>query len=81
MKVAVKLFAAARDLAGSEEVTLDIPEGSTVSDLRTELAGEFSQLAELLPHALIAVDTCYARNSDVIARDAEIALIPPVSGG
>jgi molybdopterin converting factor subunit 1 len=77
----VKLFAAARQFAGTEAVTLDLPEGSTVAELRAALVVEHPALAELMPSAMIAINTAYAGNSEIVPTEAEVAVIPPVSGG
>jgi molybdopterin converting factor subunit 1 len=81
MKIKVKLFAAARELAGSDTVEIEIPEHATVADLRLAVADEFPTLKKLLSHALWAVDAEYAGDSTIINDRSEVALIPPVSGG
>lgn len=81
MKVVVKLFAGARELAGQPQVEVELSDGSTISDLREALCVQHAALAPLLPHALFAIDTTYATDETIISADAEIACIPPVSGG
>jgi molybdopterin synthase catalytic subunit/molybdopterin synthase sulfur carrier subunit len=70
MKVTVKLFARAREVAGAAEVRVELPEGATVGALRERLRAEFPRLAGLLPRCVVAVQ-----------EGDEVALIPPVSGG
>ena len=81
MKVAVKLFAVARQLAGSEVVEVELPGNPTVADLRVGLAARFPTLDPILEHVLFAVGTEYATDTTQIAPGLEIACIPPVSGG
>lgn len=81
MKLNVKLFAVARQLAGSDELGVDLPEGSTVGDLRDRLALEHPDLAPLLPHVLFAVGSEYVTDTKPLAEAMELACIPPVSGG
>jgi molybdopterin converting factor subunit 1 len=81
MKVSVRLFAVARELAGEDNIELDLPDGATVLELRRRLAASRPQLALALPKMLIAVDSEYAGSTTVISPGAEIACIPPVSGG
>lgn len=81
MQVRVKLFAAARQFAGSESVEVTLPEQATVADLRLALEQQVPALAGLLKHALFAVNTEYVSSQSLIPPDAEIACIPPVSGG
>ena len=81
MTVMVRLFARARDLAGTDAVALDIPAGGGVVDLKRALAERFPQLAPLAPNLLVAVANEYARDDLVITAGAEVACFPPVSGG
>ncbi|QDU42276.1 molybdopterin synthase small subunit [Symmachiella dynata] len=81
MKLDVRLFAQARDLAGAEHVSVELPDSSTVADLREALAAQFPQLAPLSPNLLIAIGTDYASDETVLSPDADIACFPPVSGG
>jgi sulfur-carrier protein len=81
VKVTVRLFAVARQLAGCETVELELPIGSTVGQLRDRLAAEFPELAPVVPHVLFAIDSEYAADETPISAEAPIACIPPVSGG
>jgi len=81
MNVVVKLFAGVRELAGTNEVSLDLPSGATVGQLREQLMAEHTMLRPLLSHAMFSLDAEYCNNDTQVAENAEIACIPPVSGG
>lgn len=81
MKARVRLFAVARQLAGSDSVEVDLPDGATVLGLRNAIQDQFPELAPVIRHAAFAVNTEYAQDETRIPEDAEIACIPPVSGG
>ena len=81
MKAQVKLFALARQLADCDTLEVDLPDGSTVAALRRIIGEQCPPLADLVRHAMFAVDTQYANEDSPIHNDAEIAFIPPVSGG
>ncbi len=81
MKVIVKLFAAARDLADGDQLAVELPAGGTIGELRERLRQECPSLGPLLAHAMFAVDAVYATDDVPIPLHAEIACIPPVSGG
>jgi sulfur-carrier protein len=81
MRITVRLFARARDLAGLERVDLDVPESACVADLKQSLAAQFPQVAPLLPSLLVAVGTDYADDATVLSGDLDVACFPPVSGG
>jgi len=77
----VKLFAGAREAAGRDSIDLDLPEGATVAQLRRQLATEVPRLSGLIARVMFAVDTRYADDASIIRPNAEVACIPPVSGG
>jgi molybdopterin converting factor subunit 1 len=81
MMLRVKLFAVAKERAGRESVEVEIAEGATVRDLRAALAAQHPPLAEILPRVRLAVNNEYARDELVLPAGAEVAVIPPVSGG
>jgi molybdopterin converting factor subunit 1 len=81
LTVRLKLFAAARDLAGRDVLELELPDDATVAMLRRELTSRVPALAPLAPHLMFAVNQQYAGNDATIPPDAEVACIPPVSGG
>ena len=81
MRLRIALFAVARERAGRGVIEVEVSEGATVADLRTAIAAEYPALATLLPATRIAVNADYARDDFPLPAAAEIALIPPVSGG
>ena len=81
MKATVRLFAQARQSAGTDFIELELPSDATVGDLRRAMLSHCPSLADLLPYCHIAVDTEYASDTTPIEENSEIALIPPVSGG
>jgi len=80
MNVQVKLFAVARQLAGTDTVELSLPE-ATVGEVRRALLLKIPELHELANHLRFAVNSEYAGDDTVITESCEIACIPPVSGG
>jgi molybdopterin converting factor subunit 1 len=81
MTVRVKLFAVAKDLAGRDEVAIDVPLGANIADVRAAIAAQHPMLQIVLSHALWAVNADYAADNTPINEQSNIALIPPVSGG
>jgi molybdopterin synthase catalytic subunit len=81
MHVRVRLFARARDLAAADTVFLDLPAGATAGDLRRRLAEVTPALGGLLERSALAVNDEFADDSLTLPVDAEVALLPPVSGG
>ena len=81
IQVRVKLFAAARQLAGSETITVDVTEPATAAALRDAMANQIPSLKDLLQYAHFAVNAEYVNSNAVFPPDTEVACIPPVSGG
>jgi molybdopterin converting factor subunit 1 len=81
MTVRVRLFARARDLAGTDAVDVELPAGGTVADLRLQLGEKCPALRALLARSAVAVNEEFAGDDIVISAAAEVALLPPVSGG
>ena len=81
MRVSVRFFAVAKDLAGSGELALEVPEQATVGMLRRALADGSPRWPPLLSSLMVAVDSEYAPDGLKIPPEAEVAVIPPVSGG
>lgn len=81
MKIDVQLFAAARELAGKSTVSVEIPEGATVADLRSQLVEQTPNLRSLADILFVAVNNQYAGESQVLTLNDTIACFPPVSGG
>lgn len=81
MKIRLLAFASAGDALGASELELDMPEGSRVADLRARLDREHPKLAPLWPRLAVAVEGRVAGLDEPLADGAEVALLPPVSGG
>ncbi|MFT3785198.1 MAG: MoaD/ThiS family protein [Tepidisphaeraceae bacterium] len=79
MTIRVKLFAIAKDQAGTGETTVDVPDGSSVSTAVSELERRFPKLTTT--SFATAVNRAYAPRDSVLQSNDELALIPPVSGG
>lgn len=81
MILTVRLFARARDLGGADHVAVEMPAGATVADLRRRLIALHPKLAALVGKCAVAVDAEFAGDDLALREGAEIALLPPVSGG
>ena len=76
MRVAVRLFAGLRELAGTRATVIELPEGAIAGDVWPAL-----ELGVEPPGLLLAVNKSYAARDTALADGDEVALIPPVSGG
>lgn len=60
---------------------MELPEGATVATVRAELRREIPALSGVVDRLMFAIDTRYADDRTEIPPGADIACIPPVSGG
>ena len=76
----VLLFGPLRDLAGWRERELF---AATLSELRAALSAEDPALATALaaPGVQVALDQAIVRGDAALAPGAEVAFLPPMSGG
>jgi molybdopterin synthase catalytic subunit len=79
--IRVRLFAIQRELAGTRDVALELPEGSTIEDAWAAVVDGHPVLAPGRPSVRFARNAAYAPPSTVLEDGDELAIIPPVSGG
>ena len=81
MKVSVQVFAAAKDIVGSPEIEIEVPDECNIESLKTLIEQEHPDLKSLMHRANFAVNHSYVPDDFQLQADHEIAFIPPVSGG
>ncbi|MDP9121017.1 MAG: molybdenum cofactor biosynthesis protein MoaE [Acidobacteriota bacterium] len=81
MKIELLAFASAGDALGAGQLTLEMPAGSRVADLKERLDRDYPLLAPLWPRLAVAVDGQIVGPEAPLSEGAEVALLPPVSGG
>lgn len=79
MTVRALFFGHFRDVA--EALTLELPDGADVAALAAALAERDPRLHDLLTRTRIAVDAEFAEPTTPLADHAEVAFLPPMSGG
>jgi molybdopterin synthase catalytic subunit len=81
VNVNVLLFAQAREKAGRSSIALALQAGARVRDALDAIERAHPELTALRPHLAVAVNGALARDGDAVPDGAELALLPPVSGG
>lgn len=81
MNIRLLAFASAGDALGTTEMDLEMPEGSRIADLRARLDADHPKLQPLWPRLAVAVDGRVVTPDEPLTPGAEVALLPPVSGG
>jgi MoaE-MoaD fusion protein len=81
LRIRVRLFAMQREAAGTKELRLEVPLGSTVDDAWRAVVEVVPALGPGRASLRFAVNGSYADPATPLADEDEVACIPPVSGG
>ncbi len=79
--ITVLMFALPRELVGSDQVEVKLPQPFSAADLKLALAQQYPVLTDCLAACRIVADKRYLAEHQQVPVDVEVALIPPVSGG
>ncbi len=77
----VLLFAAAAEVASTDALAIEVSVPVTAAGVLAAIGRQVPELAHLLPACRLAVDRVFVTPEFLIDERAELALIPPVSGG
>ena len=81
MTLKLLFFASLRERAGTSEMTIELDGPITVEALWQRLQRDMPRLASYSGPLRFAVDQSYVDNQETLQDNAEVAFIPPVSGG
>ena len=81
MKIAVRYFASLVDRTGVATETVEIEPGTDVARLWERVRQLHPRLADVTTRPLAACDLEYASWDRLLEDVAEVAFLPPVSGG
>ena len=81
MKVHVQFFSRLRDLAGIEEMELDVPDSIQATDLLEILYSRTPTLRDWDKSILVAAGLKFVDRNYVVQPDDKISIMPPVQGG
>jgi molybdopterin converting factor subunit 1 len=81
MLVTVRLFARLRELAGTTELSQELPDNAVARTAWDSLVGQFPAIRDYEQSISCAVNEEYARLTTPLKDGDEVAFLPPVSGG
>ena len=81
MLIDILYFATLRDLIGQRKEKLEIPDGSTIVDLKGRLGERGDRIAQALSVALFSINREFAFAEEMLQEGDEVGVFPPVSGG
>jgi molybdopterin converting factor subunit 1 len=74
-------FAQYRDFAGTDELSVELPDGARVRDLVARVRAGTAAASRLPEQPVVAVNMEYAPLAAELRDGDEVAFIPPVAGG
>ncbi|MCU0358346.1 MAG: MoaD/ThiS family protein [Cyclobacteriaceae bacterium] len=80
MKIKLVAYGIAKEIIGGKQQELEIPEGSTIHQLKEILISKYPSFATLRSLSF-AVGEEYRYDSFQLRSGSEVVLIPPVAGG
>ena len=87
-RVRLRLFGAFRDVARGGELTLDVPPGTTVANLRAHVKEELARAVPTRRHVELVDLSALASESAILPEshplgdgDVCLSILPPVCGG
>jgi MoaD family protein len=81
MNVRVQLYAQLRELIGTHELDLELPEGATVRELLEEIYAQKPALCAHDKSILVGAGLEFVDRNYKLNPGEEIAIMPPVQGG
>ena len=81
MEIRVQFFSQLRNLAGTQELKLELPDKSTVSDLLEKLYQRMPALRSHDNSILVGVGVEFAKRDYQLKAGDDISIMPPVQGG
>ena len=81
MRIRALFFATYRDVAGADEISVELPSGASIHDLVGHLRDRGGAWLKLPTRPAVALNLVYSQLTTALTDGDEVAFIPPVSGG
>lgn len=81
MLIDILYFATLKDLIGHRKEELEVPDGSTIGDLKNKLGERGDRIALAVNVALFSINREFAFAEERLTEGDEVGVFPPVSGG
>jgi MoaE-MoaD fusion protein len=79
--VRLLLFAAYAELAGADELELQVASPARVADVLRAFQQQVAIADRLPPRPLVAVNQTHAATDTLVQHGDEVAILPPMAGG
>jgi len=81
MKIPVTFYSYFKDLTGTDQAILELPDSSTIAEFMEQVFEQFPKMREMDRSTLIAVGVEYQDRAYPLKPGDEVSLFPPVQGG
>ena len=81
MIVRVLLFALAKQQIGQSLIEVEVKPGASIGELKNAIIAQFPKSEQIVAKSMFAQNDKYSTDQEAVDPKAEIACIPPVSGG
>ena len=81
MNIRIRYFASFREITEQNEEILTLPEGATISEVRTQLLVRYPRLQPIMERSACAVNRGYVPADTALHDGDEVVFIPPMGGG
>ena len=81
MRVSVQFFSRLRDLVGSSQMEIEVPEKTTVADLLALVYSRTPTLRDWDKSILVARGVEFVGRDYILESNDDISVMPPVQGG
>ena len=80
--ITIHLFANLKEKAGTSSIKLELPDKTTVKELKNLIKRDFPELSTQLNNVVVLADQSQIKlDSDILHSDTELSILPPISGG
>lgn len=80
-EIQVHFFATLRAQLGEKKITLEVPPGSTVQDVKDQLSERYPEVEPALQAMLASVNREFSDPDRPVPEGAELAFFPHIAGG
>ncbi len=80
-EITVTLFGGLREIVAAQRLTLEVPEGTTVGQLKAMLLERYPGLAPAFHNVVTSIGNRTAEDDEPIPDGAHVALFHPIAGG
>ena len=80
-KITVNLYYHLKDKAGTNQINLELPDNSTIKELKILLIRDYPALQSQLDNIMTLINQKIAVDEDKIPLNAQVSFLTPIGGG